>query len=468
MTFQKAEQEFTLSNIGQSLIETYHFKTLRDTKEILYFSKKGKYEFGGEEVVEQTVRAQIDRNISKHDLAEVLYFVRTSTYVDRADFDADPHILNVANGLLDVETGILAPHTFEYLSMSQTPANYDPKATCRPIIEALYNTFEDPTDVPLFLEWVGYNLLWGNKELQKEVMMIGPPECGKSKILDTMIMLLGSENVSAITFQQLSSNRFALAQLFNKKANIYADISHVKVEDIERFKAVATADEVEAEKKGMQLFKFRPVAKQTYSCNIPPRPPINVDDSFYRRWILVKCAWREGDYFTGAERVRDRRILEKLATPENLSGLMRLAIISAKRLQERGRFCKELPTDQIREEYDRLANPVKLWIEECCEDREGDEDVTKQEAHQSYVKFCKARNIAPLNEVWLGKELTILGYTERQVGNGKNKKRLWNGLKLKEIPAGNQPFPSLIEQNVLSVQVELPLPGGNPKEGIAS
>ncbi len=226
-------------------------------------------------------------------------------------------------------------------------------------------------------------------------------------------------------------------------------------------------DAPEAEKKGLQMFKFRPTAKLTYSCNIPPKPPLNVDDSFYRRWILIKCAWRETDYFTGTQRTRDRKILDKLATPENLSGLLNLVIISAHRLLKRERFCREQPTDEIRAEYDRMSNPVKLWTEECCEEVDDDEPdacVTKQEAHANYIRFCKTRNIAPLNEVWLGKELSALGYTERQLGKGRGRKRVLNGLKLKEV-TGRASFPSLIEgQTSLVEQGKDPLPVTSQEE----
>jgi putative DNA primase/helicase len=436
MALDKPKLERTVATIGDSLITTYHCKTFNDTKEIRYYSDKDcVYKDSGEQVIEQTIRQQVDREISRHDMAEILYYIRTSTYVDRQDFDANPDIRNLKNGLFNISTGKLEPHKPDYLSLIQLPVKYDKKATCRPIIEALYNTFEDTTDIPLFLEWIAYNLFWKNKDLQKEMLTVGPPECGKSVLLNIIIALLGSQNVSAVTFQQLSSNRFALAQLFGKIANIYADITHTRVEDIERFKAIATADEVEAEKKGMQLFKFRPEAKQTYSCNIPPRAPLNVDDSFYRRWILIKCAWRETDYFTGKPRVKDRDILAKLATEENLSGLLNLIIISARRLIKRKRFCKEPPTDIIREEYERMANPVKLWIESSCvEDSESELEIDA--GYRNYVEFCKARRITPLKKEWVGKELGNLGYVSEQRGTGKNRKRVWIGLSVKDTRNG--------------------------------
>lgn len=444
LTDKEASDAEKRAFLVSEIMERHRFITLADTDEILVY-ENGVYVEGGEKKIVSELQLLGGYEITNHIRSEILGTIRAKTYKSRDEFDTGSWI-NLGDCLFNIETGARKDHTPEYLSMVQVPVKHNPQATCRPIIEALYNTLQDPADVPLFLEYLAYTVFSrDNKDLQKELLMIGPPDSGKSKILDTLIALLGSKNVSAVTMQQLSTNRFAKAQLFGKLANIYADISHTRVEDLENFKAIGTADEIEAEKKGMQLFKFRPHAKLIYSANIPPKPPITVDDSFYRRWMLILCAWRETDYFTGKSRVRDPEILKKLATEENLSGLLNLIIISANRLREKKRFCRTPSTDEIRGLYDRLSNPVQLWVEECCEDVDEEPDPSKQEAHQNYVRFCKSRKIAPLNEVWMGKELASLGYTDQQIGTGKNKKRVWVGLKLKK-GTGNAPFPSLTTQ----------------------
>lgn len=427
--------------VGQKLVEAEHYKTLSDTKEILYYSD-GVYKPGGRERIEQQVRTQIDRNVTRHDLGELLYYIQTSTYVDRTEFDSNPDILNLKNGLYNLRTGEFEPHSWDHLSMTQLPVEYDLTATCRPIIEFLYDIVQDPADVPLILEYMGYCLL-ANKDLQKELVLTGPPDSGKSVLLFLMTALFGSKNVSNITMQQLSSNRFALAQLVGKICNIYADISHARLEDIERFKAIATADEVEAEKKGMQLFKFKPRAKLVYSANILPKPPITVDDSFYRRWMIIQCALREKHYFSGLPVVRDPKLLEKLCTPQNLSGLFNLVVISARRLVQKQRFCKVTPTDQTRELYERLSNPVQMWIETNLE-VDGDAELPIDMGYRNYVEFCKDRKIGVTTKEWLGKALGELGFIPEQRGTGKNKKRVWVGLGTR-----NPPFPSLEKQTIL-------------------
>jgi putative DNA primase/helicase len=446
----------------EELLSRFEIGTMDDTDEMLNYDG-GIFKAGAKNKLIAEMESIGLHLINNHMRNEVLASIRARTYVQRADFDKDPAVLNLKNGLLNIQTGKFLDHTSEYPSMIQLPVDYNPNATCRPIIEFLYDMLVDPKDVPLVLEHIAY-CLFADKDLQKELTLTGPPDSGKSVLLFLITAVLGGGNVSNITMQQLSSNRFALAQLEGKLANIYADISHARLEDIEKFKAIATADELEAERKGMQLFKFKPRAKLIFSANILPKPPVTVDDSFYRRWTIIQCALRDRHYFSGKPIIRDPKLLHKLNTPENLSGLLNLILISARRLMKNQRFCKVVSTDETRELYDRLSNPVQLWIETCCEEDESGH-IEKDAGYASYIKFCKQRKIGALTKEWLGKELARLGYLDGYKGDSrKDRKKVWLGITLGE---GKGAFPSLTNQGTLLMdrgKGALPIPTENQGE----
>ena len=46
------------------------------------------------------------------------------------ELDADPYVLNVLNGTLDLRTGELFPHCREHLITKLAPVEYDPQAAC--------------------------------------------------------------------------------------------------------------------------------------------------------------------------------------------------------------------------------------------------------------------------------------------------------------------------------------------------
>lgn len=244
---------------------------------------------------------------------------------------------------------------------------------------------------------------------------------------------LGNENISTKTLHQLTSNRFATAGLYGKLANIFPDISAKKLEDIEMFKTIGGIDRISAEKKMKDAFEFDPTAKLIFSANVPPKPTEEMNDPYFRRWILIQMRLRQKDYFNKAPIVRDRQLIQKLTMEKELSGLLNLIIVSAKRLSKRDQFCKNVSTDEIREIYERLADPVKAWIDERCilsKDLDGDKEIL----HADYIEYCWSKNYRRLSINALGRTLTHYGIHDAQrtieVDGKKQRKHVWSGISL--------------------------------------
>jgi phage/plasmid-associated DNA primase len=88
---------------------------------------------------------------------EVIAHIRYRTMVNREDFDNDIDIINVRNGLLNIMTGELKPHTPEYLSFVQSPVRFDPNSICRKIIKFLSQVLSKE-DISTIVRVFGYCL----------------------------------------------------------------------------------------------------------------------------------------------------------------------------------------------------------------------------------------------------------------------------------------------------------------------
>lgn len=66
--------------------------------------------------------------MSNKALAEIKGHITRSSYRNRQDFDKDLNIVNMKNGLYNIQTGEFRQHSPDYLSMIQIPVTYDPKA----------------------------------------------------------------------------------------------------------------------------------------------------------------------------------------------------------------------------------------------------------------------------------------------------------------------------------------------------
>src|SRR5437867_9784848 len=119
---------------------------------------------------------------------------------------------------------------------------------------------------------------------RRAVMLLGPGSNGESLLLKLIVAMLGADNVSSVTLQGLSEDRFATAELFGKLANVAGDIDAKPVEGSGAFKTLTGEDSVTAERKYGQPFKFVNYATLIFSAN---EWPVSHDqtDAYFSRWI---------------------------------------------------------------------------------------------------------------------------------------------------------------------------------------
>ncbi|MCI0371377.1 MAG: phage/plasmid primase, P4 family, partial [candidate division NC10 bacterium] len=125
-------------------------------------------------------------------VANSLFLAQSILSVDVGDFDADPDVLNVANGLLDLRTGELRPHRAEDMVTRVTAAAYRPGAQC-PLWDAfLLEVLPDPEVRAFFRRLMGYALL-GRQRAKAFAIVYGEHDGGKTTALGACTVALGWE-----------------------------------------------------------------------------------------------------------------------------------------------------------------------------------------------------------------------------------------------------------------------------------
>lgn len=125
---------------------------------------------------------------------------------------------------------------------------------------------------------------------KKAYLFVGPPNTGKSTILDIYKKLFGYTNIASIQLQKLN-DRWSPHSLESKILNIYDDLSPLRMEDTAVFKSMTgTAFQmIEQKHKDLRMGLVNPV--HVFSANTPPFVPAYAhdDDGFWVRWGLVEC-----------------------------------------------------------------------------------------------------------------------------------------------------------------------------------
>jgi P4 family phage/plasmid primase-like protien len=368
------EEKERIENVLESM---YYFKTMQDTKEIYWYDElTGIYAPMGEILIE-TQAEQMDPEVSTGVIMEAMNHIRRRTYTKRSDFDTNqPHVINLQNGVLDMETLILEEHSNDRLHLVQIPVTYDPNATC-PNIEKFINEVLSPEDVNTALEIIGYCLLKSSK-YEKAVMLVGLGSNGKSVFLKLIEKFIGSHNISHVSLQDLDKDLFASAGLYCKLANTFADLKKVKLLSSGNFKMLVSGDTIRAQNKHQRAFDFNNYATLIFSANEIPDSE-DTGFAYYRRWLILAFE----KIFD--EETKDVNLIGKLTTPEELSGLLNLAIKALKRVMERGGW-PNIPVDEIRQKYESRSNTLDAFIIQECETNK-DYQIPVTDLYAAYVKF---------------------------------------------------------------------------------
>jgi phage/plasmid-associated DNA primase len=193
--------------------------------------------------------------------------------------------INLKSGLYNRETGQLDPHTPEYLSPVQLPITYDPTAEC-PKLDQFLEDVCPKNSGPLAYEILGY-LATPDTWLKRAFFLQGPKHSGKSTFCELIGLFLGHQNVTAHTLQHLTSNRFGLATLYGKLANVFPDLPPTRVEDSSIFKMITGNDHlVSAERKYESPFQFWMHCRLLFSANEFPQSA-DQSETYLGRWLVL-------------------------------------------------------------------------------------------------------------------------------------------------------------------------------------
>jgi P4 family phage/plasmid primase-like protien len=388
----------------------------------LYRYNNGLYRPDGEDYLRARCRELLRRDFKRHYVEEVIGWFRMQlpTIGDRSPLA----YINLKNGLLDWNAGILHPHDPAVLSTAQLPIAWNPQAHAPAFGRFLSEVL--PGCESFVEELFGYALYPG-LPIHVAVLCLGRGRNGKSTLLRVLRALLGEDNCSSVSLQALGENRFAAAHLFGKLANICGDLDARAIKRTDIWKQVTGEDTIMAEHKYRDPFQFKSHALQLFSAN---EAPISADqtDAWFDRWIILPFDQR----FAADAHKPDVHLTAKLTTPDELEGILVLAIDGLRRLMTRGAFDKPEPIRHAGDRYRERLDTVRAFITEECT-LAPNVWIARSELYEHYADYCRRSGRYPLSAVTFNERLRHeLGdkITEKQhKQGGVNQGKCWIGIR---------------------------------------
>lgn len=394
-TYIKINPRKGIFRLTEFLIAKYHAKTIKGNKREVLIYENGVY-VPGEEVLRKAIRDELGELCSNTHVREAIESVKDFNPMDREKFTSDKHMLNLNNGVLDLRTRELKEHSPEYLFFTKIPVDYNPKADCPVIKKFLYDVL-DEEHVQLIKEWTGY-ALYPEYFIKKAIILVGAGDTGKTTLVLLLGTFYGEKNVCGVSLQKMSSDKFSCANLYNKYINLFDDLSFKDINDNGTFKIATGGGIITGEKKFGDQFQFKNYAKLTFACNKIPDVKDADDEAYFKRWIIIPFN------YVVEEENKDKQLIHKLTTPEELSGFLNFALDGLDTILKNEMFSYDKNAEEIKAEMLQSGSSIGKFVFGCLEPAEG-KWVSKDEMYRAYIQFTRENNLPNKNKQDLGRRL---------------------------------------------------------------
>lgn len=309
------------------------------------------------------------------------------------------------NGVYDLTTQTLLPHSPDYIISNQIPWDYNPNAYSELVDKTLDKLSCYDKDVRTQLEeCIGYCFYRDNK-LGKCFVFTGEKNNGKSTFIFMLNNLLGDDNYCSVDINNLS-REYDVATLSNKLANIKDDISDGYMEglNISLFKQIVTGNRCRGRFIYQDPFDFYPYATLIFSANNMPRMK-DPTGAVIKRLILIPF----NAVFTKDDPDFDPQINDKLCLPECMEYLIKLGVEALIKVIDRNGFTISGASRNETNEYKTSNDSVLSFISEV-----GIEEILNQSSNDVYARyevFCAEEGSKPVRKSEMHKRIkSELGY----------------------------------------------------------
>jgi P4 family phage/plasmid primase-like protien len=345
--------------------------------------------------------------VTEHLVNEVLAELRAQSQVPGAfnmpcmlPEGKEPHLLTFTNGLLDVGTGKLLPHSRDWFSTVCIPYAYDPTAVDEVLPSALAVWFdEDEERAALCQEWAGY-LLTRSTDMQAFMILTGDGSNGKGTFTAVLeAMLGGAANVSYLPWEALGE-RFQLYGTLGKLLNVSDDIGEFDKSAEGTLKWFVGGKPVTFERKGKDPFTATPTARLMLSCNQAPRISDRTD-GVWRRALVIPFDGKipEGKKRYGMDKA------EWWTAHANMPGILNWAVAGYRRQRDAGKFTRPKRCEEAKRQLRLESNPALGYVtEELVADPDA-RDLPSSDLYEGYRNWCATNGYKPLGAIMFGKEV---------------------------------------------------------------
>lgn len=271
----------------------------------------------------------------------------------------------------------------------QLPFEYEPDEKAPLFQKYLDEVLPDLEKQRIFAEYCGYIFIKPSVlKLEKMLILFGTGANGKSVFFEILNALLGTENFSSYSLQDLTNeNGYYRAKIGSKLVNYASEINGKLETDI--FKQMASGEPLSVRLPYGEPFILNDYAKLIFNCNELPKD-VEHTNAFFRRFLII------GFDVTIPEDKQDKELSNKIINNE-LSGVFNWILQGLDRVLKQKKFSKCEAVTMARSDYEKQSDSVKMFVEDY-EYKTSTNFTAISELYPKYKVYCIEDGFRPVNK----------------------------------------------------------------------
>ncbi len=422
-------------DIAKFLIGKYNFKTVSGQRiDVVYIYKDGIYTTKeANKTIKEIVQKILQEKFSVFNVNAITDQIMAMTFFEgeAKDFgirdekgNTFEHLICIKNGILNLKTKELIPHTPDHIFLSKISVVYNPEADCPNIKEFIKSTFYQE-DIPVIQEWSGY-VLFRRYIFKKALILLGNRDSGKTTYVELMKKFIGEENHCALSLQEICYDKFAISKLYGRFLNSYDDLNFTGIKDAGKVKMLTGGGTISGDKKFLERITFNNYAKLLFATNQIPQVKQN-DPAYYSRWIIINC----DETFDEGNSKTDRHLIGKITTKEEMSGFLNWALEGLSRLFKEEKFSYKFSLEEVQMMMEKSGSTLSAFVQDELRKEEGNW-ISKEAMYKEYEEYVGKNGLDPrLSKAMVGRELRR--YALYIVNSKQGKLTGWRNVAFKTV-----------------------------------
>ncbi|WP_174979743.1 phage/plasmid primase, P4 family [Pandoraea communis] len=370
-----------------------------------------------EQAKNSTATTLLKRMTSYQGAQRILADMRAFPELDAkaSDFDQDPYLLGVPNGVVDLRTKEFRAGQPTDMISCTINATFDRNARC-PQFGAFLQSVAPDRDLRRFLRTaLGYSMTGSIKE-QKAFFMLGRGSNGKGTLTRAVENVVGSLYSGQMSPSFLkSANKGsangptpALMALQRPRILFCTESERRRGIDEPFFKQLTGGDQVSGRHNYGETESFRPRGKLLLSTNEMPDWD-RENEALWRRILVIPFTQK----FSGKS--RDNDLDDKLAT--EASGILNWLIAGAFDYLQAGCLPECAEVEVATSDARKRSDSVRMWIDAECR-RSARGKVAAQDAFDAYSRFTGRHGMEPMTIQKFRLRMVSLGFKQKRIKQG--------------------------------------------------